>query len=183
MTLRHNERDSISNHQPYDCLLKRLFRRRSKKTSKPRVTGLCVGNSPGTGEFPAQMASYAENVSIWWRHHVRSSGKLFLWSWLNSVPHFTMDVTTYPCLSMLGLKLIHISKRGHRLAALVKADRRHILFGSALIWKQWHCGHLWSWKIFVSNHSCLSPLQSYVKWQVTQNQNHRLLHSVQLDNQ
>ena len=21
------------------------------------------------GEFPAQMASYAENVSIWWRHH------------------------------------------------------------------------------------------------------------------
>ena len=26
--------------------------------------------SPGTGEFPAQMASNAENVSIWWRHHV-----------------------------------------------------------------------------------------------------------------
>ena len=25
--------------------------------------------SPGTGEFPAQMASNAENVSIWWRHH------------------------------------------------------------------------------------------------------------------
>ena len=24
----------------------------------------------GTGEFPAQRASYAENVSIWWRHHV-----------------------------------------------------------------------------------------------------------------
>ena len=34
-----------------------------------RVTGLCVGNSPGTDEFPAQMASYAENVSIGWRHH------------------------------------------------------------------------------------------------------------------
>ena len=28
-----------------------------------------MGNSPGTGEFPAQMASNAENVSIWWRHH------------------------------------------------------------------------------------------------------------------
>ena len=27
-------------------------------------------NKPGTGEFPAQMASYAENASIWWRHHV-----------------------------------------------------------------------------------------------------------------
>ena len=66
---RHNERDSVANHQPHDCLLNRLFRRRSKKTSKLRVTGLCVGNSPGTGEFPAPMASNAENVSIWWRHH------------------------------------------------------------------------------------------------------------------
>ena len=68
---RHNGRDSVSNHQSHDCLLNRLFRRRSKKTSKLRVTGLCVGNSPGTGEFPAQMASNAENVSIWCRHHVR----------------------------------------------------------------------------------------------------------------
>ena len=67
---RHNGRDSVSNHQPHDCLLNGLFRRRSKKTSKLYVTGLCAGNSPGTGEFPAQMASNAENVSIWWRHHV-----------------------------------------------------------------------------------------------------------------
>ena len=66
---RHNELDSVSNHQPQDCILNRLFRCRSKKTSKLRVTGLCAGNSPGTDEFPAQMASYAENVSIWWRHH------------------------------------------------------------------------------------------------------------------
>ena len=47
---RHNGRDSVSNHQPHDCLLNRLFRRRSKKTSKRRVTGLCAGNSPGTGD-------------------------------------------------------------------------------------------------------------------------------------
>ena len=67
---RHNGRDSVSNHQPHDCLLNRLFRCRSMKTSKLRAAGLCAGNSPGTGEFPAQMASYAENVSIWWRHHV-----------------------------------------------------------------------------------------------------------------
>ena len=60
----HNGHDSISNHQPHECLLNGLFRRRSKKTSKLRVTGLCAGNSPGTAEFPAQMASYAENVSI-----------------------------------------------------------------------------------------------------------------------
>ena len=39
------------------------------KKSKLRVTGLCEGNSPVTGEFPAQRASNAENASIWWRHH------------------------------------------------------------------------------------------------------------------
>ena len=49
---RHSGRDSVSNHQPHDCLLNRIFRRRSKKTSKLRVTVLCVGSSPGTGEFP-----------------------------------------------------------------------------------------------------------------------------------
>ena len=57
---RHNGRDCVSNHQPHDRLLNRLFRRRSKKISKLRVIGLCAGNSPGTGEFPAQMASDAE---------------------------------------------------------------------------------------------------------------------------
>ena len=40
-----------------------------KKTSALRVTDLCVGNSPVTSEFPAQMDSNAENVFIWWRHH------------------------------------------------------------------------------------------------------------------
>ena len=66
---RHNEPDGVSNHQPRDCLLNCLFRFRSKKTSKLRVTGLCAENSPGTGEFSAQKASNAENVFIWWRHH------------------------------------------------------------------------------------------------------------------
>ena len=66
---RRNERDGILNYQPHDCLLNRLFRRRSKKPWKLRVTGLCEGNSPVTGEFPAQKASNAENVSICWRHH------------------------------------------------------------------------------------------------------------------
>ena len=66
---RHNGHDSVSNRQPHDCLLNRLFRRRWKKTSKLRVTGLCAGYSTGTGEFLAQRASNAENVSIWWRHH------------------------------------------------------------------------------------------------------------------
>ena len=64
----HNGGDGVSNHKPHDCLLNRLFRRRSKKTSMV-VTGLCAGKSPVTGEFLRQRASNAENISIWWRHH------------------------------------------------------------------------------------------------------------------
>ena len=44
----------------------RIAEAANKKKWKLRVTGLCEG----TGEFPAQRASNAENVSIWWRHHV-----------------------------------------------------------------------------------------------------------------
>ena len=73
---RHNKHVSVSNHHPHDCLLNRVFRRRSKKATKLRVTGLCAGNSPVTGEFPAQKASNTENVSIWWRHHVIPECKL-----------------------------------------------------------------------------------------------------------
>ena len=69
---RHHDRDGVSNHQPHDCLLNRLFRPTWKKTSKLHVTGLCEGNLPGTGEFPTQRVSNAENVSIWWRHHAIS---------------------------------------------------------------------------------------------------------------
>ena len=49
---RHNERDSVSNHQPHGCLLNSLLSRRSKKTLKLRVTGLRVGNSPGPVNSP-----------------------------------------------------------------------------------------------------------------------------------
>ena len=71
---RHDGLDGASNHQPHDSLLNRLCRRRSKQISKLRVTGLCEGNSPVTGELPAQMVSNAENVSIRWRHHVSTLG-------------------------------------------------------------------------------------------------------------
>ena len=46
------------------CLLNRLFRRRSKKISNLRVTGLREGNPPVTGGFPSQRASNAGKVSI-----------------------------------------------------------------------------------------------------------------------
>ena len=38
-----------------------------ENTKAPRHWPLC---GEFTGEFPAQMTSNAENVSIWWRHHV-----------------------------------------------------------------------------------------------------------------
>ena len=69
---RHNGPDGVSNHRRPGCLFNRLFRPRSKKTSKLLVTGPCAGNSPVTGEFPAQWASNAENVSIWLRHQAIS---------------------------------------------------------------------------------------------------------------
>ena len=76
----HNERDGVSSHQHHDCLLNRLFRRKSKKTSNLRVTGLCVcgrwGDSPMTDELSAQRASNPENVSIWWRHHGSDTNRL-----------------------------------------------------------------------------------------------------------
>ena len=126
----HNERDSVWNPQPHDCLLSRLFRHRRKKTSKLCVTGLCEGNSPVTGEFPAQRASNAENVPIWWRHRgiVWSSSmcllRIFLvvepmgppwngatvevWEWI--VKFFPTLYNGWNYLSISGLKLIHVSK-------------------------------------------------------------------------
>ena len=79
----HNERDGVSNHQPHDRLRNRLFRCRSKKKTKLRVTGLGAGNSTGTGEFRGQRASNAENVSIWLRHYELVGGCVF-WA---QIPH------------------------------------------------------------------------------------------------
>ena len=56
-----------------------------KKTPKLRIIGFCMGNSPGAGEFPAQMTSNAENDSIWWRLH--SAGTfcdILLWTMMKS---------------------------------------------------------------------------------------------------
>ena len=92
---RHNGRGGASYPQPHDCFLNRLFMRRWKKTSKLRVTGLCAGNSPVTGEFPAQMASDSENVSIGWRHH--ESHTLFhvgcCNSWIPSLQIWLCEIT------------------------------------------------------------------------------------------
>ena len=62
ITVTSYERNGVSNHRRLYCLLNRLFRRISKKTSKLRATGRCEGNPPATGGFPSQRASDAENL-------------------------------------------------------------------------------------------------------------------------
>ena len=62
LQFRHNECNGVSKHQPHKCLFKRLFRRRSKKTSKLRVTGLCGGNSPHKGPVTRNMFPFDDVI-------------------------------------------------------------------------------------------------------------------------
>ena len=74
---RHNERDGVSNHQFLDCLLYRLFRQRSEKTSKLRIIGLCEGNSLVTGEFPSYISHFQrkpEHDKL--SHEIKNSAKI-----------------------------------------------------------------------------------------------------------
>ena len=77
----------ITNHT---ILYSTVFQTQVKKTSKLRVTGLCAGNSPGTGEFPAQMASNEENVSICWHHH--ATAPYGSCNWVRRLPHLSFTV-------------------------------------------------------------------------------------------
>ena len=85
--LRHNE---------HDCLLNGFFRRRTKKTSKLCVTGLCEGNPPLTGGFSSQRASRAENVSIWWRHHETDVDTYFATTGATAALSFAAKIQLYP---------------------------------------------------------------------------------------
>ena len=79
LQLRHNERDGLSNHQPHDYLLNRLFRRKSNKTPKLHVTDFCAGihrwpvNSPHKRSVTRKMFPFDDvimdevNVSMSWR--------------------------------------------------------------------------------------------------------------------
>ena len=96
---RHNEHDGVSNHRRLDCLFNRFFMRRSKKTAKLRVTGLCEGNPPVTGGFPSLRASNTENVSIWLRHHGLSE---IVGRESNYNHCFPWDIIINPCLNFNG---------------------------------------------------------------------------------
>ena len=116
---RHNGRDGISNHQPHHCLLNHLFVCRSKKTPKLHITGLCVGNSLETDEFPAQMASKAENVSIWWFHYVFNILPVLLFS-------ITCVISSYVKYLMLSCSIF---------LAILFFSLTYVIF--ILLWQNW----------------------------------------------
>ena len=93
---RHYEHEGVSTHRRIDRLLSRLFRRRSKETSKQSVTGLCTENSPVAGVFPSQRASNAENVFISWHHHELVLAKTqFMTRALCPMHNFTSSLQAY----------------------------------------------------------------------------------------
>ena len=65
---RHEEKERLKS-PAVQLFTQRFIQAQIKETSKLGVPGRCEGNSPVTDKFPAQSASNAENVSIWWRHH------------------------------------------------------------------------------------------------------------------
>ena len=66
---RHNKRDGVLNHRCIDCLLNPLFERRSKKTSKLRVTSLCEGDPPDKGPLTRKKMLPFDDVIITCRCH------------------------------------------------------------------------------------------------------------------
>ena len=69
----HNGRDIVSNHQPhhptvYSTVYSDADQR--KHQSSASLAFVREIHRGPTDEFPTEMASNAENVSIWWRHHV-----------------------------------------------------------------------------------------------------------------
>ena len=71
------------------------------------ITGLGEGNSPVTVEFPAQRASNAENVSIWWRHHV----------YIRGLTH--LDRTVLYTWRLQNWPKSYTDNAGHRVANIV----------------------------------------------------------------
>ena len=148
---RHNGRDSVSNHQSCEYLLSRLIMRRSKNTSKLRVTGLCAGNSPVTGEFPAQRASKAENVSIWWRHHaIKTSRTLadgtnplhenLFWLFINGIPWHSPVTNFTGNAQGIGLCIIYL-KKNTLLKVLLHLSMTNVFkyqLIEILSWKYWN---------------------------------------------
>ena len=112
------------------------FYSRSKKTSKIRVTGLCVVNSPVTSEFPAQKANNSENFSIWWRHHGIPVSQCETIDY-GSTRHRYMH---WLCKQSFDHSFIVISARyfiGFHASWVIKAESKHPLLFLSLELNNW----------------------------------------------
>ena len=121
-----------------------------KENLKLRVTGLCAGYSPVTGEFPAQMASNAENVSIDRTEHIDDSAQLinllllshcFLSHFTPQYPQLTMpfhSTTIFTLVHLLPLSLAHLPQKYHLnfISSITKALLKHTL---ASFWGKQSC--------------------------------------------
>ena len=132
---RHNDHAGVSNHQPHGCLLNRLFRRKSKKTSKLRVTGLLCGKFTGdrwisrtNGQlrgkcFHLMTSSCATLLPVLWEDtclsqyslHITEDGcfvtQCFLSSWddvyIYHVAHYSNGIMDAMTSQITGLTIVY----------------------------------------------------------------------------
>ena len=106
---RHNDHDGVSNHQPRGCLLSPFIQTQIKENIKAPRHWPLYGEFTGTGEFPAQRASYAENVSNWWRHHVLQIRKATN-GYITEQSFSNININTKKPLMAAGLQFLPLEK-------------------------------------------------------------------------
>ena len=160
-----DEHDGDSNHRRLDCLRNRLFRRKSKKTAKLRVTGLCEGNSPVNGPVTRKVFPFGDVI-------MRIQPNIL---WLNRQWH----VPRWQCVTrkLIGLSyfwkeipfgwgclIIDVELRNHR-------TKNWRLFGCPIKTQFWMTSHLCADQLQI-----ISQTISY-KFHYTSNLNHRVYFS------
>ena len=86
---RHNDHAGVSNHQPHGCLLNSSFRRKSKKTSKLRVTGFVREIHRGPVNFPHKWPVTRKCFHLMtssWVSIVTLTNAWLFWYWGRDIP-------------------------------------------------------------------------------------------------
>ena len=141
---RHNDHDGVSNHQPHGCLLNRLFRRRSHKTSKLRVTGLCVGNSPGPVNSPhkrpvtRKMFPFDDVIMYY-------SGMIYIVSLMTPTEHLDTFIPRGNAISICTIIMLWCFKSeaatamvGRQYDGLVPCGTKVVLVNLRTVWSRHH---------------------------------------------
>ena len=168
---RHNGHDSVSCHQPHHCLLNRLFRRRSKKISKLRVTGLCAGihqwpvNSPHTWPITRKMFPF-DDVIMWWR-------KIISWDRLGH----TVGGTVHRYISLTVISRTSVRVYVKLIILCLHSQHNAFYIYSGEFW--WLIGNVTPRRSYKNNITCI--IKQMFPWLITctakQNMNFSL-HSI-----